>query len=392
MRHAKGMRRISEEAADLNLCDHCLGRLYGMLGHGLSNLDRGRAIRIVVAMERNEEYREHKECDICGGIFSRLEDYARYVVDLLREYEFSTFSVGSKFSDDVLEKEKEYVSRYSSEEYAEPIGREFNRELGKRISQLTGKEADLANPDVTVIVDTEYDDVRLEIKPLFLYGRYRKLVRGIPQTKWPSGKYAESVEELIAKPVMELTGGEGHALHGMGREDIDVRMLGTGRPFVLEIKRPKRRTLDLEEIMRRINEYASGKVEVTELRYATRADVRRVKEAKPRKRYRVAVQVNATRDEVEKALEGIVGKVRQRTPRRVAHRRADRVRIRHVYEARLVGEDNGAYVIEILAESGTYIKELMHGDDGRTRPSLAELLGKEVEVAYLDVLEILDGE
>ncbi len=386
------MRRINEEVADLNLCDHCLGRLYGMLGHGLSNDERGRAIRIVVAMERNEEYspEDNGNCDLCGGIFSRLDDYARHIVEILQDYEFSTFSVGSRFPKDVLERERELIEKYSSDEYAESIGREFNRELGKRVSELTGKEADLGNPDVTVIVDTEYDDVRLEIKPLFIYGRYQKLARGIPQTKWPSGKYRESVEEIIAAPVMEVTGGEGHALHGLGREDIDVRMLGNGRPFVLEIKRPRRRTFDLGDMERRINEYAGGKVRVINLRYATRRDVRRVKEAKVRKRYRVAVRVDASREEVERALPSLLGRVRQRTPRRVAHRRADKIRVRRVYEVKLVGEENGAYIIEVLAESGTYIKELMHGDDGRTTPSLAGLLNKEVEVEFLDVIEIMD--
>jgi tRNA pseudouridine synthase 10 len=29
-------------------------------------------------------------------------------------------------------------------------------------------------------------------------------------------------------------------LHAAGREDIDVRMLGTGRPFVFEIINPKK--------------------------------------------------------------------------------------------------------------------------------------------------------
>jgi len=42
----------------------------------------------------------------------------------------------------------------------------------------------------------------------------------------------------------------------------------------------------------------------------------------------------------------------------------------------------------IKAESGTYIKELVTGDDGRTTPSLAELAGVKMEVKELDVIEI----
>jgi tRNA pseudouridine synthase 10 len=42
----------------------------------------------------------------------------------------------------------------------------------------------------------------------------------------------------------------------------------------------------------------------------------------------------------------------------------------------------------IEAESGTYIKELISGDGGRTRPSLSELVGVPCNVSKLDVIEI----
>ena len=44
--------------------------------------------------------------------------------------------------------------------------------------------------------------------------------------------------------------------------------------------------------------------------------------------------------------------------------------------------------IEIYCEGGLYVKELMHGDSGRTKPSLAEILSRTVTVVYLDVLEV----
>jgi len=41
--------------------------------------------------------------------------------------------------------------------------------------------------------------------------------------------------------------------------------------------------------------------------------------------------------------------------------------------------------VEVHGEGGLYIKELLHGDGGRTEPSLADLLGVGVEVTALDV-------
>ncbi len=47
--------------------------------------------------------------------------------------------------------------------------------------------------------------------------------------------------------------------------------------------------------------------------------------------------------------------------------------------------------LAVTAEAGTYIKELVHGDDGRTQPSIAGELGVKVQIQELDVLEILDS-
>jgi tRNA pseudouridine synthase 10 len=80
----------------------------------------------------------------------------------------------------------------------------------------------------------------------------------------------------------------------------------------------------------------------------------------------------------------------QRTPTRVSHRRADRERVKRVVDAEVLRADGKEAELRIRAEAGTYIKELVHGDGGRTRPSLAELLATEAQVEKLDVLEVHD--
>jgi len=47
--------------------------------------------------------------------------------------------------------------------------------------------------------------------------------------------------------------------------------------------------------------------------------------------------------------------------------------------------------VEIHGEGGLYIKELISGDEGRTEPSLAGLLGVGAEVTALDVVAV-EGE
>ena len=84
--------------------------------------------------------------------------------------------------------------------------------------------------------------------------------------------------------------------------------------------------------------------------------------------------------------------IAQRTPTRVAHRRSDRVRTRRVVAARVVEAAEGRFTLELRTEAGTYVKEWVEGDGGRTEPSLAFLVGVPLKVESLDVLEIHDSE
>jgi len=188
-------------------------------------------------------------------------------------------------------------------------------------------------------------------------------------------------------------GAENAYLHGAGREDVDARMLGNGRPFVLEIEKPKRRKVDLKYLEKVINEYAKNRVAVRFFGYCDAKSVEIIKNAKFKKRYRAVVRFDreVERAELEDALRKLETVISQRTPLRVSHRRADKVRRKRVYSAKLILHRGRIAVIEILSESGLYIKELVSGDEGRTRPSLSELLGVNARVEKLDVIEVLGG-
>ena len=381
------------------LCDSCLGRLFGKLGHGLANAERGRAVREVAGISGDP-------CWVCGGLTARYDDLARLVARKLEPWEFETFRIGSKIDFELAAREESLWAELALTG-PEPIKAEVNREVGKRVSDLIRKEAALDSPDVVAVLDTGFDHVDLQVNPLYLRGRYRKLSRGVPQTRWPcrrcrgkgcprcggTGKmYPTSVEEVIATEIMRESGGISHALHGMGREDVDARMLGRGRPFIVEIKEPRKRRIDLDGAVRRMN--TSGIVEVDQLTPAIGAEVVALKEDRAAKTYRVLFRTAPPVDEakLKGTLPALVGEpIAQRTPGRVVHRRADTTRARRLLSAEVVGVEGDRAELRVTAEAGTYIKEWVHGDGGRTRPSLAERLGAACEVLELDVLDVHDG-
>ena len=271
----------------------------------------------------------------------------------------------------------------------ERLKTEVNREVGRRIGEALDVPVDFERPDVQFLIDIEADEVQLQRNSLAIYGRYRKLERDLPQTEWD--RYDESVAELIAPPFLSAFRGTEAVFHGAGREDVDALMLGTGRPFVLEIKEPRRRNADLTELREAAEDHADGSVELSELTFVTHDMVERVKEHEASKRYRATVSFDepVAAEALEAALEELDGAtVEQRTPTRVDHRRADLVREREVLDVEGELEDEYTAVVDVHGEGGLYIKELISGDEGRTVPSLAGLLGVGATVDALDVLDV----
>lgn len=191
-------------------------------------------------------------------------------------------------------------------------------------------------------------------------------------------------------PVIESSGGTDVVLHGAGREDIDALMLGTGRPFVLEVKEPLYRHFDLIDLENSINRSAENRIEVKGLRFVEKKMVVEVKTADADKVYRVRLTFSeaVSEEELKASLDKLCTKIKQRTPSRVAHRRSDKVRTRTVHFAKFMDLDADGATICIRCESGLYVKELISGDDERTKPNLSELLGTKVLVKELDVIGV----
>lgn len=393
------------KAVPLGLGPECFGRLFGRHGHGLSNPER--AERLAAAIGPPLPAVAEAECRLCRGLFDRWSTWVPRVERAAQGLEWGTFSCGSRWDPEILAHEELLWSEVASA-WGESARSAFNRELGKRVEAATGRRGGAGPADLLFVADLPAGTVEVTIRPLYVRGRYVKLDRTLPQTRWPcracrgrgcdrcgrTGKmYATSVEELIAAPLLAAAGAAGSRFHGMGREDIDARMLGSGRPFVLEAVAPHQRSVDLAAVEAALERDAAGRVEVHGLAFAEAADVVRVKEARPPKSYRVVVAGGAPAEKVKDALQVAAGQtIAQRTPTRVAHRRSDRVRPRRIVTATLVDAQPGRFTIELKAEAGTYVKEWVEGDGGRTEPSLSGTVGVPLAVESLDVIAVHDEE
>lgn len=91
---------------------------------------------------------------------------------------------------------------------------------------------------------------------------------------------------------------------------------------------------------------------------------------------------------VAKANQGDGLLIHQKTPLRVLHRRSLMFRERYIHRMKIEPVNQRFLVVHLETQAGTYIKEFVTGDLGRTQPSFGDLFGCEADILQLDVEEV----
>ena len=286
-------------------CETCLGRLSGKMRHGQEMKDCGVELLSEVLehdMELSAQRDAIEMCPFCEDLFEEIDLLTSLIDESCQPYEYQRLQLGIKMPKDQIEQE-EYLRKRFGAGGSPAIKQSIVERISKNLIESKPSIKIVSEkPEIMALIDVLTLNVELDIRSHYLYGRYRKLEREIPQTRWPcqvckergcekcngtGQQYPHSVQSLIGDPLIEIYDSTEHAFHGMGREDIDVRCLGRGRPFVIELKNPKKRTFDLDLIEKIINEKAEGAIEVNSVRLSNRNEVVRIKDTPAEKSYTI---------------------------------------------------------------------------------------------------------
>ena len=127
------------------LCDHCLGRQFALLGYSMENNVRGQALKVSLIMQANDliteknvegvkrlkvlatngfsreaqETLKHlnkrlskkdsdQKCSLCEGKFELVDNLTKKALEILADYEFTTFLVGIELPTKIEEREDEF--------------------------------------------------------------------------------------------------------------------------------------------------------------------------------------------------------------------------------------------------------------------------------------------
>lgn len=296
---------------------------------------------------------------------------------------------------DALEKQEIYdiIVINTVNKYKEYLRKEFPLFIinpGKKIEQSTEIQV---TDDACVVINYS----------LFIYGLYIKKMRNVSQTPMPHVKNAITD---VFKDFVEYYSADSFNFVAAGREDVDVVNL-SGRPFFVELKNPKKNLFFSVPASLKENQF----VKLQNLMRVNGEKIKKVIVNGERTHYKIYSAIVMCRqpmdmydydkvhlitgdslaDVIEKQNIGSLCakkyKINQKTPLRVLHRRSNLNRTKEV-EILAVEMFNQYLKIKIRASAGTYIKEFISGDFGRTTPSLSSLLGCWCDCVELDVVKI----
>jgi tRNA pseudouridine synthase 10 len=252
--------------ANYVLCKHCL------LRQTYVNTEDYYCTQFTTSLENKSEC----ECYICNGLMHETNSIMHRILETLRNnYHFNTFLIGATLPSNLFEREDGIRARMKIRG-RENIKSQLTRNLRKKFSEITKKQIDFLHPDLMINLRLQGStdlDIDIKTRPLVLLGRYIKKNRGMPQRSGgkhnPSDELAihgqffpnmnlasritsvlytlenSSVQAIISREIARLTKCDGLKFSWVGSEDENSLVLGSGRPFFIQIRNPK--TVDLNE-------------------------------------------------------------------------------------------------------------------------------------------------
>jgi len=277
--HDKIIHQSKSILKECDLCDNCLGRFFINSTHLSSGKRLGNKIRNSI------NARAVTKCYICKNLLSNADLYVKMMQNASMGYEFSTFTVGAILKQSIIERDDKLRSKFHLHG-VDGIKTAVTRELGKKFARKTRTRIDHLLPDIIFTINFRTEQCDVKTKPIFLYGRYIKNKRGLPQKEEScqdcKGKGCifcnnhgivsfDSVEGRISQFLYEKFKTERVKFTWIGGEDKTSLVMGNGRPFFAKLLSPKKRNVrlakksNLNEIMihdlRKIDHIPNGSIQ-----------------------------------------------------------------------------------------------------------------------------------
>jgi tRNA pseudouridine synthase 10 len=271
----------------------------------------------------------------------------------------------------------------------ETIKSQTAKEITDFVRKKTGRRIDRRNPELMILVDLDKDEVTATAKSLYLYAKYTK-PRGVSQRRELcencSGRgcaeckdgYVDipSMEEVLGRRLAKIFRSAKAKFTWIGSEDADSVVYAPGRPFVVEVKDPKRRVV-------------GPRFAVVTGRGSAKVTNAKVLKGKPTSIPSFIFKTKAFIEPLEQMSKDSIPEAKKIEPLTVKYRNnKGKTVYKKVYSTRLERKGKG-FVAEIKLDGGLPVKRLVSGES--TSPSLSELIGVPLVCRKFDILRVWES-
>ena len=348
------------------------------------------------------------ECDICSGLMHKTDSIIHQIRDTLNDdYQFDTFLIGASLPRSIFEKEDQIRARFKIRG-RENIKSQLVRNLRKKFSEVTNKQIDILHPDLTINLQFHKNtspEINVKMRPLVMLSRYIKKNRGIPQrsggehnngnqgsiqnqpshvvsrTHTQASKTCklegESIQSIISKEILRITKGEALKFSWIGSEDENSLVLGSGRPFFIQIRNPK--TVHLDQRTLGFQEYG--------LFVHIEKFFERLPEQPVQFIAKTRVVIQGSRQmgkedqlKIKSLANSIVVFSNQKNKSRSSAKR--------IYSIDTVKTNDKVFELDVIADGGLSIKQFVEGR-GYISPNISSAANLQCKCLLFDILDIL---
>ena len=249
---------ISKIFKNYDLCEYCAGRLISKF--------TGKPSSKLLGKKHLKKFSKSSDtkCYICKNIFQNLDIMLSNIYEKSNNIDFKTFNLGLTLKNSFLEKD-DYIKSKFKIKGIENIKFGISKEMAKKISQKTKSKRILVDPEMFIQANFKDESCTIRTKPIFIYGRYNKKIRKLPQKQLSCKKCngigchncdfkgfenIESIEGKISNFLIKKFDGTQVKINWIGGEDQSSLVLGKGRPFFVKILNPKRRNRTLRKSLK----------------------------------------------------------------------------------------------------------------------------------------------
>jgi tRNA pseudouridine synthase 10 len=328
---------------------------------------------------------------------SSVRPLSSEIIERLGEYDYETFLVGASVPHTILDKDDELRSRFKIKG-RDSIKSQITKMLSQKVALQTGKSVNYSKPDLTILVSLSDGEITLSLRSVWLSGKYVKLKRGLPQRSSVCatcnglgcaeceyrGRSLDSVQGRITDFLTDAFEAESCNFVWLGSEDENSLVRAPGRPFYVEVVKPKKRFAMKDKLANSFHSknkktpiFRSKEIQVRELELLERriTDVPQF-EITARiflKKKSAAPALDPTTLEImETNFEDVNAAVRLSRKFRTVQKEIHKIRCRSI-------EKGERLELKIDCDGGIPLKKLVSGQDDTVTPNLHH---------YLDSYEI----